>query len=97
MLLSGYMVIGWLKLPTFLSDILEQELHDATLVDKDSDVSDPIREVTIMVELVVSHCETTVNLLCWRHSSIMRGSLAKEAMPEEQEQERSRSSSYSLS
>ena len=41
-------MIGWLKLPTFLSDILEQELHDATLVDKDSDVSDPIREVTVM-------------------------------------------------
>ena len=42
------MVIGWLKLPTFLSDILEQEFHDVTLVDKDSDVSDPIREVTVM-------------------------------------------------
>ena len=30
------------RLPTFISDILEQELHDATLVDKDSDVSDHI-------------------------------------------------------
>ena len=57
MLLSGYMVIGWLKLPTFLSDILEQELHDATLVDKDSDVGDPITEVTVLVNLFVSHYE----------------------------------------
>ena len=32
------------RLPTFISDILKKkkELHDATLVDKDSDVSDPI-------------------------------------------------------
>ena len=31
------------RLPTFISDILKKkkELHDATLVDKDSDVSDP--------------------------------------------------------
>ena len=64
MLLSGYMVIGWLKLPTFLSDILEQEFHDVTLVDKDSDVSYPIREMADMVELVVAHCEITVKSLC---------------------------------
>ena len=57
-------MIGWLKLPTFLSDILEQELHDATLVDKDSDVSDPIMEVTVMLELSESHCETTVKFIC---------------------------------
>ena len=57
-------MIGWLKLPTFLSYILEQELHDATLVDKDSDVSDTIREMADMVELVVAHCETAVKSLC---------------------------------
>ena len=58
------MVIGWLKLPTFLSDILEQEFHDVTLVDKDSDVSYPIREMADMVKLVVAHCEITVKSLC---------------------------------
>ena len=58
------MVIDWLKLPTFLSDILEQEFHDVTLVDKDSDVSYPIREMDDMVELVVAHCEITVKSLC---------------------------------
>ena len=57
-------MIGWLKLPTFLSDILEQEFHVVTLVDKDSDVSDPIREMADMVELVVAHCEITVKSLC---------------------------------
>ena len=51
------MVIGWLKLPTFLSDILEQEFHDVTLVDKDSDEGDPITEVTVLVNLFVSHYE----------------------------------------
>ena len=58
------MVISWLKLSTFLSDMLEQELHDVTLVDKDSDVSDIIMEVTVMVELFVSHYETTVKFPC---------------------------------
>ena len=57
-------MIGWLKLPTFLSDILEQEFHDVTLVDKDSDVSYPIREMADMVKLVVAHCEITVKSLC---------------------------------
>ena len=57
-------MIDWLKLPTFLSDILEQEFHDVTLVDKDSDVSYPIREMDDMVELVVAHCEITVKSLC---------------------------------
>ena len=47
--------------------MLEQELHDVTLVDKDSDVSDIIMEVTVMVELFVSHYETTVKFPCWRH------------------------------
>ena len=64
LLLFGYMVISWLKLSTFLSDMLEQELHDVTLVDKDSDVSDIIMEVTVMVELFVSHYETTVKFPC---------------------------------
>ena len=58
------MVIDWLKLPTFLSDILEQEFHDVTLVDKDSDVSYPIREMADMVELVVAHGEITAKSLC---------------------------------
>ena len=57
-------MIDWLHLPTFLSDILEQEFHDVTLVDKDSDVSYPIREMADMVELVVAHCEITVKSLC---------------------------------
>ena len=58
------MVIDWLKLPTFLSDSLEQEFHDVTLVDKDSDVSYAVREMADMVELVVAHCEITVKSPC---------------------------------
>ena len=45
-------MISWHKLPTFLSDIFGKELHDATLVDKDSNASDPIMEVIIMLELL---------------------------------------------
>ena len=57
-------MISWLKLPTFLSDNFGKELHDATLVDKDSNASYPIMEVTVMLELFESHCETNVKFLC---------------------------------
>ena len=46
------MVICWLKFPTFLSDNFEKELHDATLVDKDINASDPIMEVTFILKLL---------------------------------------------
>jgi len=46
------MVICWLKFPTFLSDNFGKELHDATLVDKDINASDPIMEVTFILKLL---------------------------------------------